>query len=45
MAVNPSPEPPSNTTLQTSDTTQTVAMSASSTLSTGVGGGKTTGRE
>jgi len=45
MAVNPSPEPPYNTTDQTTDTTQTVALSSSSTLSTGQGGGKTTGRE
>ncbi len=45
MAVNPSPEPPYNTTTQTTDTTQTVALSGSSTLATGQGGGKTTGRE
>jgi hypothetical protein len=45
MAVNPSPEPPYNTTTQTSDTTQSVALSSSSTLETGQGGGKTTGRE
>ena len=41
----PSPEPPYNTTDQTSDTTQTVALSLSSTLDTGVGGNRTTGRE
>jgi hypothetical protein len=41
----PSPEPPYNTTAQTSDTTQTVALSSSSSLDTGVGGNRTTGRE
>ena len=46
MAVNPSPEPPYNTTDQSSETTQTVALSGSSTISTGQAGGKTTnGRE
>ena len=45
MAVNPSPEPPYNTTQQTSETTQTVALSPSSTIDTGIAGGRTTGRE
>jgi len=46
MAVKPSPEPPYNTTVQSSETTQTVALSASSTIDTGVAGGRTTnGRE
>ena len=44
-ATNPSPEPPYNSTDQSTATTQTVALSPSSTLETGVGGGKTTGRE
>lgn len=45
MAVNPSPEPPYNSTAQSSETTQTVALSSSSTLETGVGGGKNRGLE
>jgi hypothetical protein len=45
MAVNPSPEPPYNATTQSTDTTQTVALSSSSTLETGVGGGKSHGLE
>jgi hypothetical protein len=45
MAVNPSPEPPYNSTAQSSATTQGVALSSSSTLETGVGGGKTNGNE
>jgi hypothetical protein len=47
MAVTPSPEPPYNTTQQIDDPVrgQTVALSPSSSLSTGVGGGKTKGNE
>ena len=46
MAVTPSPEPPYNTTAQSSETTQSVALSASSSISTGQAGGKTAnGRE
>jgi len=41
----PSTEPPYNTTAQTESTTQTNAMSAGSSISTGNAGGKTTGRE
>jgi len=44
-ATNPSPEPPYNSTDQSSSTTQTVALSPQSTLETGVGGGKSTGLE
>ena len=45
MAVNPSPEPPYNTTTQTADTAQTVALSSSSSIATGVAGGKANGLE
>jgi hypothetical protein len=45
MAVNPSPEPPYNTSTQTTDTTQTVALSSSSTIDTGIAGGKSNGLE
>jgi len=45
MAVQPSPEPPYNTTAQSSETTQTNAMSSSSTIETGQAGGKTNGRD
>ena len=45
MAVNPSPEPPYNSTTQTLETTQTVALSPSSTIDTGVAGGKDRGQE
>ena len=45
MAVNPSPEPPYNTTAQSNSETQGVALSPSSTIETGQDGGKTTGRD
>jgi len=48
MAVSPSPEPPYNTTAQTDDPIRTqtaVAMSSSSSISTGQAGGKTNGRD
>jgi len=45
MAVTPSPEPPYNTTTQTSATTQTVALSSVSSIETGIAGGQTNGLE